>query len=144
MDSLDHIEHPVIVYDGDCPLCRALVGSILKRDRGARFRFAAAQSPAGQAIQARRGADAIGEGTLLYIDSDRVLKRSDALLEIARGLGGSARLLAAARILPKRWRDWIYSLIARHRQSLFRRGASAGELETSYPDRFLHNDEEPH
>lgn len=120
MDSLDDIDRPVIVYDGDCPLCRAVVASVLKSDRAGRFRFAAAQSRAGQEVQDRLGVYAVDEGTLLYIDSGRVLRRSSAVLEIARRLGGWTRILYAGRILPRPLRDWLYRIVARHRYRLFR------------------------
>src|SRR3990172_10932307 len=41
---------PIVLYDGWCNLCDSSVAFILRRDRHARFRFAALQSPAGTAL----------------------------------------------------------------------------------------------
>ncbi len=43
------------------------------------------------------------------------LIRSDAVLAAARYLGWPWRIFGAARLLPRRWRDAAYDLVARHR-----------------------------
>ncbi len=57
------------------------------------------------------------DGTMVLLrESDgKVFTRSDALIELARALGGGWRLFALARFIPKPLRDWVYRWVANHR-----------------------------
>jgi predicted DCC family thiol-disulfide oxidoreductase YuxK len=44
---------PVILFDGVCNLCNALVRFVIRHDPSGIFRFAAQQSPIGQALNRR-------------------------------------------------------------------------------------------
>lgn len=50
---------------------------------------------------------------------ERLLLRSEAVREAWRYLGGPWRILAVlSAVVPRRWRDRLYDLVARHRHSL--------------------------
>lgn len=122
-------ENAVILIDGECNLCNRFVRFIFKRDRHARFRFAALQSEAGRSLlQGRADAPAElstvavleggagegeGEGTL-YL-------RSTAALRIVRHLRQPWPLLYAFVLIPRFVRDPIYNWVARHRYAWFGR-----------------------
>lgn len=114
----------VIVFDGVCNLCNAAVAFVIRHDASARFHFLSIQSDLGRELYTRLGHDPDQPGTLLLVTDDRVLDRSDAALGIARHLGLPWRFLAAARILPRSWRDFIYDRVARSRYRLFGRRAA--------------------
>lgn len=112
----------VIVFDGVCNLCSGVVRFVAARDPRGRFRFAARQSAAGQALLARHGlSPAAAEESVLLLAGGRVYARSDAVLRIAAGLSGPWPLLALLRIVPRPLRDAVYAWVARNRYGWFGR-----------------------
>jgi predicted DCC family thiol-disulfide oxidoreductase YuxK len=113
---------PVLLYDGVCGFCNKSVQLILDRDRRGEMRFAALQSDYGAAIVARhpelRGVDSV-----VFVEreggGERVYTRSDAALKVASYLGGFWKVLLAAKVVPRRVRDYFYDLFARNRYRLF-------------------------
>lgn len=65
-----------IFYDEACPLCRASVRFIQRRDRHDRFRFVALQSSAGQQAARQGGLDPAGPGSLILEDAQGLHVRS--------------------------------------------------------------------
>jgi predicted DCC family thiol-disulfide oxidoreductase YuxK len=117
--------NPIILYDGVCGLCNRFVQFVLKRDRRDHFRFAALQSAFAREILLRHRLD---PGTLdtVYLvvnygtPDEYLLARNDASAAVLRELGGFWRLLARILdLLPARFRDWRYRLIARSRYRVF-------------------------
>jgi predicted DCC family thiol-disulfide oxidoreductase YuxK len=114
----------LILYDGECSLCNGLVRFVLTRDRKAVFEFAPLQ---GETVAAMRSDSTEQEPltTFYVIPNYRLasapLAQSQALWFVARHLGWPWRAAALGRILPRRFTDWLYDLVARHRYSLFGR-----------------------
>ncbi|MEL7586434.1 MAG: DCC1-like thiol-disulfide oxidoreductase family protein [Prolixibacteraceae bacterium] len=113
----------LILFDGYCHMCSRLVRFILKYDRKAIFLFASLESPVAHFWKERCLIPETVDSVVL-IEKETCLIKSEAILSIARGLGGVFRLLAVFRILPGRWRDGIYDLIARNRFRWFGRRES--------------------
>jgi predicted DCC family thiol-disulfide oxidoreductase YuxK len=119
MNAVAEPAHPIVLFDGVCNLCSGSVQFILRRDRGARFRFASLQSPAGRELLARLAIDSAGIDSVVVIEGERWFKESDAALRIARHLGGLWTLLTVLRLIPRPLRDRAYRFIARHRYRWF-------------------------
>ena len=85
------------------------------------MRFAASQSPAGEAALRAAGRDPASTASIVLIDAAGVHVRSDAALRIAAGLRAPWRFFAALSAVPVRWRDPVYDLIARNRYRWFGR-----------------------
>lgn len=111
-----------MLYDGICGLCNKSVQMILARDRRGTMRFAALQSDYGQAV-IERHPELHGVDSVVLVErsdgAERVHVRSDAALRLASYLGGFWKLFAAARIIPRPLRDFLYDLVARSRYRLF-------------------------
>ncbi len=111
---------PILFYDGVCGLCDRLVQFVLRRDRRARFRFAALQSDL-----ARRTLDGFGKSaddldTVYVLTSDgRLLQKARAIFYALRQLGLPWSLVAVFGILPTVVVDWFYDRVARNRYRLF-------------------------
>lgn len=137
-----------LIYDGVCRLCDGVVRFIYTRDvGGALFRFCALQSRAAEPLLARAGVtreDALKSFVILDAEGDRVLRRSDAAIAIARALPAPWWALAIiGGCVPRVLRDIVYDCVAARRYSLF--GKSA-EGECLFPSktvlsRFLDRDE---
>lgn len=64
------------------------------------------------------------QGTLVLLreEDGKVFKRSDALVELTRVLGGWWRVLTPVRFLPRVIRDGVYQWVADHRRWFSRKG----------------------
>jgi predicted DCC family thiol-disulfide oxidoreductase YuxK len=115
----------VMLYDGSCLFCAASVQFILRHERRHTLRFASLQSAPGRDIRSRHPA-LEGVDSMVWVRpavdmrAERVLLRSDAAIEAALYLGGAWRIAAVGRLLPRRVRDALYDLVARHRHRLLR------------------------
>ncbi len=118
-----------ILFDGVCNLCNGFVQFVIRHDAAGRFRFAALQSAAGQALLVAVGhsalaATAADPDSVLLVEGGRVYTHSTAVLRIAGHLGGAWRAAAVGWLLPRTWRDALYRYVARHRYRWFGRQES--------------------
>ncbi|MFM7709349.1 MAG: thiol-disulfide oxidoreductase DCC family protein [Ferruginibacter sp.] len=106
---------PIVLFDGVCNLCNHSVQFIIKRDPDARFRFAALQSPVGEALCQQYGIDPTKTDSVILIQNKKAQTHSSAALRIARQLRGPVKILYLLIIIPYFLRDLVYNLIARNR-----------------------------
>jgi predicted DCC family thiol-disulfide oxidoreductase YuxK len=117
--------NPILLYDGVCGLCNRFVRFILKHDHQDRFRFAALQSNFARAILPRHGLNPDALDTIyLVLDhgepGERLLSKNEAAMAVLRELGGFWRFWASVLdLLPQRFRDRRYALVARNRYRFF-------------------------
>jgi predicted DCC family thiol-disulfide oxidoreductase YuxK len=133
----------VLFYDGICPLCNRLVRWTVRRDRTGGMRFAALQSGTAARILAqfrlaRRQADSLVLLVHGGTPAAEMLVRSDAILHVARALGGWWRVAAAAvRVVPRPLRDAVYGIVARTRHRVFGRYPACPTPPADQRHRFL-------
>ena len=108
---------PVLLYDGSCGFCARSVQFVLRHERSPVLRFAPLDSAAGMSARAAL-ADPAKTDSMILLDGPVALVRSDAALRVASIMGGPWRIAALARALPRRLRDAVYDLVARHRHRL--------------------------
>ena len=132
-------DRPVLVYDGDCPICSRSARMMLRHDRRARFRLMAAGSVPGRALYAHYGLDPHLDDhpTMILLQDGRAWLRSEAALRIAAGLGGVFLLATVFRIVPAGLRDRIYDFVARNRMRAGLGGAVCVLSPDINPDRIL-------
>jgi predicted DCC family thiol-disulfide oxidoreductase YuxK len=111
----------LILFDGVCNFCNTAVQMVIKLDRQKVFKFAAIQSQLGQELYHQHGLDPVDIQTLMFVNGDRVLTKSDAVLAVLARLDGGWQLLAGFRAMPQPLRDWAYTEFARQRFLLFGR-----------------------
>lgn len=105
----------LMFYDGTCRFCSASA-SYAERAGGGRIKCVPIQDETMRALIESHGIDVADPSTMLTIDGNTTLTRSDAALAVAAKLGFPWSLLArVARKLPVRWRDDVYDLVARNR-----------------------------
>lgn len=115
----------VLFFDGDCAFCSASVRRAVRFDTHERISFAPLQGKLAAQMGFSDYAAKSGGSMVLMRESDqRVFTRSDALIELARALGGGWRLFTVARFIPRPLRDWGYDLIANNRYLLSRKSAT--------------------
>jgi predicted DCC family thiol-disulfide oxidoreductase YuxK len=110
----------IVLFDGVCNLCNRSVQFVIRRDRNDRFRFASLQGEMGRKLLAERGIDTATTDSIILIDPGVAwYVKSDAALEIARGLKGYGWLPLLFGWLPRPLRDAAYDLVARNRYRWF-------------------------
>jgi predicted DCC family thiol-disulfide oxidoreductase YuxK len=119
------VGRPVLLYDGVCALCNGVVRFVLKRDREGVFRFAPLESEVARELA---GSTEGIDGVVLVLDAlvpgQRVLRRSDAVAEALRLLGGGWRRMGRVlRVVPRAVREVGYGVVARMRYRVFGRYA---------------------
>jgi predicted DCC family thiol-disulfide oxidoreductase YuxK len=112
----------VLFFDGDCAFCSASVRRVARFDKHRRVDFAPLQGKlAAEMGFTKHAGDGDGTMVLLRESDGRVFLRGDALIELARALGGVWRIFTAARLIPKPLRDAVYQSMANHRHRLMGR-----------------------
>jgi predicted DCC family thiol-disulfide oxidoreductase YuxK len=122
--SIETGSNPVVLFDGECNLCNGAVQFIIKRDPAGKFRFASLQSNAARRLLGNTNVRLNDLYSIIVLKNGTVFDRSDALIEIARGLPGLWSMLTAFRFFPKFFRDTVYKLVANNRYRIFGRRES--------------------
>lgn len=116
---------PVLLYDGECGLCNAVVRFLLRRDRMGRLKFAPLQSAPAQAYLAAQGLPTTDFDSLVFVPDwnhpvrGAALLRTDGALAAFEELGGGWRVMAKLRVLPRGLRDPFYKVVAKTRYAIF-------------------------
>ena len=120
MHNEDISQRTIILFDGICNLCNGSVIFILRKEKESIFQFASIQSEAGQELLAWCGLPKDYNQAVALIDHGIVYLGSTAALKIGRQLRFPWSFLSyAGCIVPKFFRDWVYSQIAIHRYQWF-------------------------
>ena len=109
----------IILFDGVCNLCNGTVHFLLKRDKKECFRFAALQSASGQKLLKHHELSSTDLDTFVLIAEGCCYTKSTAALIVTKKLGQGWPLLYGFIIVPQFMRDFVYSLIAKHRYRIF-------------------------
>jgi predicted DCC family thiol-disulfide oxidoreductase YuxK len=112
-------EKVILLFDGVCHACNAVVNFILKVDVQARFVFVPLQSERGEELLRQAGLTPGALDTVVLIENGKAYKASKAAFAICRILGGKMQLLLVFSILPLWLTDWGYYLFAKYRYRLF-------------------------
>ena len=129
----------IIVFDGVCVLCSRWVDFVLRRDRHARYKFAAMQTASGRDLLIQHGIDPDDPLSLLLLEGKQGYTDTDAIVRILRSFGSGWKLVALlVAVVPRFIRDPLYRWIARHRYRMFGRRAACRVPTADIADRFLH------
>lgn len=113
------MDSAILLFDGVCNTCNAVVSFLLEHDRKKQILFASLQSVKGRELATKHGIDPELLETVVLIYRGRAYLRSDAVIKVLELLGGAYRFLAAIKILPHGLRDAFYSGFANNRYRLF-------------------------
>lgn len=120
----------VLFFDGECAFCSASVRQVARLDKIGKVEFAPLQGKlAAEMGLSGNAADTGGTLVLLREADGRIFTRSDALIELARVLGGFWKLATVVRFIPRSLRDLAYRWIADHRYLLMGKSATCALLD---------------
>ena len=116
---------PVLLYDGECGLCNAVIRFLIRRDPAGRLHFAPLQSDLAQDYLGSQGLPVDDFDSLVFVPDWKDRKRgayrlrtSGALAAFAE-LQGAWRAVSWLRLIPAFLRDLVYRIIAKTRFALF-------------------------
>ena len=134
---------PVLLYDGECGLCNAVVRFLIREDASARLRFAPLQSVPAQDYLRRHGLPTEDFDSIVFVPdwgnqhaAEHRMRTAGALAAAAE-VGGFWRAVGWARIIPGGVRDLAYKLVARFRYALFGEYVPTPLPDASWRERFL-------
>lgn len=107
-------EYKIVLYDGVCLLCNAFVLFIIRNDKQDKFRFKTLQSY--ELSEERTRLDSVQ-----LIDKEKVYCKSSAAIRILFQLKFWWYPFILLLAIPKGFRDYIYSLVAKNRYKVFGR-----------------------
>jgi predicted DCC family thiol-disulfide oxidoreductase YuxK len=132
--------NPIIFFDGICNLCNASVSFIIRNDKTGNFRFASLQSEFAKTFLENNASFENGHilpDSLILAEDGKVYFRSEAALRIAGKMDGIWKALIIFRIIPLRWRDFLYDFIAKNRYQWFGKRQSCMVPAPDISDRFF-------
>ncbi len=110
-------KEPILFFDGVCGLCNGFIDFLFAEDQGQVYKVAALQ---GETAKEKLNPSRIDDlNTLVVLEGDKELQKSEAVLSILYHIGGIWRLLSYSRILPLGLRDFVYDQVASNRYSFF-------------------------
>ena len=107
----------LFVFDGVCALCSGGAAFVMRHDRKGRVNFTPARSGRGEALY--RHYEVKWNETFLLIEGGHAYTASAGYLRLCSVLGGAWRCLRVSAIVPERWRDAVYAMVARNRYRWF-------------------------
>lgn len=114
------MEKLVLLFDSGCKLCNSSIKFVTKGDKKQQIQQISLSSSDGAAIVAKHPS-LQNINSIIFIANNQVFVESDAIIEIAKHLSFPYKLLAAGRLVPKKWRDTVYRWIAKNRYKWFGR-----------------------
>ncbi len=104
----------IVFYDKECGLCQRSIALISKWDKKKQLNFA----PLNGETYNKYFKVISDMTTVVYFTDGRLFTQSDAIIEIARSLGGLKKAFLALKIIPKFMRDAVYNFIASNRKKV--------------------------
>jgi predicted DCC family thiol-disulfide oxidoreductase YuxK len=132
-----HDNHPVMLYDGVCKFCNGAVQWVLRNDSRGAIHFAPLQSSFARDSLAKYPEFQEIDSVILLEPDGHAVAKSEAVLRIARYVGGLWRLLLVGRIFPRPVRDIIYDFVARNRYRMFGKHESCMRPSKEHMARFV-------
>ena len=96
-----------------------LIDYISKYDKTDKIHFASQQSEIGMKILNENQYNNNSLNTIVFIKDQKVYTKTDALIEISKLLVGFSRVFILVQFIPKKIRDFFYTIFSKNRYRLF-------------------------
>ena len=115
---MDVTKERIVLFDGVCNYCNAMVNFAIRNDKKAILKFAPLQSEAGKRLtEEYKIASEID--SVIFIEQGKVYTYSNAAIRIAKYLRWPAKSLYGLIVIPKFIRQPFYKWIAKNRYKWF-------------------------
>ncbi|WP_394842941.1 DCC1-like thiol-disulfide oxidoreductase family protein [Pendulispora brunnea] len=109
----------IILFDGVCGFCDALVQWLVRVDRARALRYAPIQGETAARLRAMHPEIPAGVDTVIFVDEGTVHLRSRGILASMGYLPRPWRWARFLRWIPRAFSDAVYRLVARFRYRIF-------------------------
>lgn len=110
----------IIIYDGICTLCSRSITFLTKRDTKKTFEYISYNSDSAKSLLDKYHIDFASEQFIVYIRDNKHYRRSRAVLEIVKDLGGFWSLAYIFVLVPPFIRNYLYNIVAKNRHVWFK------------------------
>jgi predicted DCC family thiol-disulfide oxidoreductase YuxK len=117
ISAMEKNDQPIIFFDGVCNLCNNFVDLIMSIDEQHIFRFASLQGETAKKLLAPQ--DYNNMNSVVLYTPKKVLKKSTAVIEILKSLGGGWKAAGVFGALPASVTDVLYDMTAKYRYKIF-------------------------
>ena len=117
--SPNELPSRIVLFDGVCGMCDALVQWFVRVDRARVLRYAPIQGETAARLRAMHPEIPAGVDTVVFVDEGTVHLRSRGILMSMRYLPRPWRWARFLRWIPRAISDAMYGLVARSRYRLF-------------------------
>ena len=130
-------DQPVILFDGVCNFCNAIINFIIRQDKKRIFLYATLQSNAGKRILEESKFPTDIFESFLLLDKGKLYSKSAASLRLYNYLPWYWKWTQLFWIFPKFIRDWVYDIIAKNRYKWFGKREECMVPSSELKERFL-------
>lgn len=127
----------IVFFDATCLLCNRSVQFLLQHDQHNRLYFATLQSDVAKRLLLQAPPKILEQDSIIFFYNQQFYAKSDAILKIAKILGGKFLISQILYIIPKPLRDYIYTLIAKNRYRWFGKTETCIIADEEIKDKFL-------
>ena len=130
-------DKPIILFDGICNFCNAMVNFIIRQDKKNVFLFAALQSESGKKMLEQYKIDWKANDSFVVIENGKAFTKGNAAVKLYNKLPWYWKWTQIFWIVPKFIRDWVYNVIAKNRYRWFGRKEECMVPTAEMRNRFL-------
>ena len=111
--------HPVVLFDGVCNFCNAVVNFLIRQDKKKILRFAAMQSETGKKLLTQYQFAPDYLKSFVLIENGKAYIKSTAALKLYNYLPWYWKWIQGFWVVPKPVRDGVYEFISDQRYKWF-------------------------
>ena len=108
----------IVFFDGYCVLCNGFVDFLIKTDKNNNLKYGSLQGKTAQEILKENYLN-YSNTVVFYKSTDNIYEKSNAVIEIVISIGGIWKLFNLFKIFPEFLLNYIYDLVAKHRNTIF-------------------------
>ncbi|MCB9023443.1 MAG: DCC1-like thiol-disulfide oxidoreductase family protein [Lentimicrobium sp.] len=105
----------LVIFDGHCIFCNRIVQLLIRVDKRKRLYFGTLASLEPYLLSNLLIAEKPDLNSVYFIRNNKVHRQSEAIIEIARTIGGFWKIFWVGYLIPGAIRNFIYRTIARNR-----------------------------
>jgi predicted DCC family thiol-disulfide oxidoreductase YuxK len=115
---VDKNQTKVVLFDFSCGFCSSIVIFLKNADKKNKIQFVPIQSKEAEVFFREYSVSIKDIDTIYFFSGKNMFVRSDAVFHILKEIGGWLKPFYIGIVIPRPLRDWMYTIIARHRHLL--------------------------
>lgn len=135
--SLKHINFLIILYDDYCYLCSNTIRVLLWLDQKKKIKFCGLSSEIAKEFLENTSTEFLHTDSLRVYKNENLFLKSSAVYQILKTLSGRWNIFKILTIIPTKYWNVLYDLIAKYRFKLLGKRKQCYIIPKKYQDRVL-------